>query len=492
MSDVSNNGGAKKPKPSKLKPNVVPMPEQDAKVRAGNFDEVPTGYTMEMAQEEASRCLQCKNEPCRPGCPVEVPIKDFIRLLGEGDPIAAANKIKETNNLAAICGRVCPQEEQCQAPCVIGKKGDPVSIGALERFVADYQREHGDEDAPIELPEPTGKKVAIIGAGPAGLTAAADLAMIGHSVTVYEALHAPGGVLAYGIPRFRLPQAVVDAEVEMIKKLGVNIEYNAVIGKLFTIDELVDELGFDACFIGTGAGLPAFANIPGENLNGVYSANELLTRVNLMKAYQFPEFDTPIKPHNKVVVLGAGNTAMDCARTSLRLGADVTLVYRRSEAEMTARIDELHHAKEEGVDFQLLTNPVEVIGEDGWVKAVKVQRMELGEPDDSGRRRPVPIPDSEYEIEADAFVVAIGTSVNPLVPNSTKNLDLNKWGYILADPATGATSKPGVYAGGDIVTGAATVITAMGAGKDAAVAINRYLGGPEPEVTEPEEEVVTA
>ncbi len=451
------------------------MPEQDPKVRAKNFDEVPLGYTEEQAILEAKRCIQCKKPSCIAGCPVDVDIPGFIKLIAEGDFIGAAHKLKETNALPAICGRVCPQEDQCEVVCVLGKKGEPVAIGRLERFAADYERESGNIMIP-EVAPPTGKKVAMVGAGPAGLTIAGDLVKLGHDVTIFEALHKAGGVLIYGIPEFRLPKSIVDAEVEYLEKLGVKIVTNAVIGRVKTVDELLDE-GFDAVFLGVGAGAPVFMNIPGENLSGVYSANEYLTRSNLMKAYKFPEYDTPIVRGKNVVVIGGGNVAMDSVRTALRLGADnAYIIYRRTEVEMPARIEEVHHAKEEGVQFKLLTNPVEYISdEDGWVKGMKCIRMELGEPDESGRRRPVPIKDSEFIIDVDTVVVAIGAMANPLVASTTPGLEMNRWGYIIAKDETGETSREGVYAGGDIVTGSATVILAMGAGRKAAGAIDEYL-----------------
>ncbi len=458
-----------------MKPTKNPMPSQDPKVRAKNFDEVATGYTAEMAIEEAQRCLQCKNEPCRKGCPVEVFIPQFIKLVAEGDFRGAISKIKEKNALPAVCGRVCPQENQCEKHCTMGIKFEAVGIGRIERFCADWERANG-----ITIPEvaaPTGKKVAIVGSGPSGLTCAADLAKQGHSVTIYEALHVAGGVLMYGIPEFRLPKAVVQAEVENLKKLGVNIEVNSVVGKFTTVNQLIEEEGFDAVFIGTGAGLPYFMNIPGENYCGVYSANEFLTRSNLMKAYKFPEWDTPTKLGKKVAVLGGGNVAMDAARTALRLGAEEShIVYRRSDKELPARGEEVEHAREEGVIFDLLTNPTEILADDkGWVTGMKCLKYELGEPDASGRRKPIPIEGSEFVMEVDTVVVAIGQGPNPLVPKTTKGLELTPKGNIVADPNTGATSIPGVFAGGDIVTGAATVILAMGAGKQAANAINEYL-----------------
>lgn len=451
------------------------MPEQDPKVRSTNFDEVPLGYTEEQAVAEAGRCLQCKKPLCIQGCPVDVDIPGFIKLIAERDFIGAARKIKGTNSLPAVCGRVCPQEMQCEARCILGKKGEPVAIGRLERFASDYERNAGAVQIP-EISSSSGKRVAVVGSGPAGLTIAGDLTKSGHSVTIFEGLHKSGGVLIYGIPEFRLPKSIVDAEVSYLEKLGVKIVKNTVIGRGKTVDDLLDE-GFDAVFLGVGAGAPVFMNIPGENLSGIYSANEYLTRSNLMKAYRFPEYDTPIARGKNVAVLGAGNVTMDSARTALRLGAEkVTVVYRRTEVEMPARAEEVHHAKEEGVQFKLLTNPVGYIGdENGWVKGMKCIRMELGEPDDSGRRRPVPIEGSEFVIDVDMVVVAIGTDANPVIPVTTSGLETNKWGYIVADEETGKTSREGVYAGGDIVTGSATVILAMGAAKKAARAIDAYL-----------------
>ncbi len=464
----------KKPK-RKLIPFKVKMPEQPPEERIKNFNEVPLGYSEDQAVEEAKRCIKCKNSPCKEGCPVEIDIPGFIELIAQRQFLEAARKIKEKNALPAICGRVCPQEIQCEGRCSLGKKHEPVAIGRLERFIADWEREKGVIQTPPK-PEPRGKKVAVIGSGPAGLTVAADLAKLGYGVTIFEALHKAGGVLVYGIPEFRLPKAIVQAEVDYVKSLGVEIRTNAVIGRLFTIPELFRN-GFDAIFIGIGAGGPMFMNIPGENLSGVYSANEFLTRSNLMKAYLFPEYDTPIKRSKKVAVVGGGNVAMDAARTAIRLGADeVYLVYRRSEAEMPARAEEVEHAREEGLIFRLLTNPVRIIGdEQGRVKAMECIKMELGEPDASGRRRPIPIKGSEFILEVDAVIMALGTNANPLLPQSTPGLELTKWGYIKADEETGATSLPGVYAGGDIVTGAATVILAMGAGRKAARGIDKYL-----------------
>ncbi len=459
----------------RMKIQRQPMPEQDPRVRARNFDEVPYGYTAELAKKEALRCLNCPKPFCVEGCPVEIDIPAFINLIAGGDFVGAAKKIKEKNALPAICGRVCPQEIQCEQRCVRGKKGEPVAIGRLERFAADYERSQGEVEIP-ETAKPTGKKVAIVGSGPAGLTVAGDLVKLGHDVTIFEALHKPGGVLVYGIPEFRLPKDIVASEIDYLKRMGVKIETSFVIGKTSTIDELFEE-GFDAVFLGVGAGLPVFMGIPGENLNGVYSANEYLTRANLMKAYLFPEYDTPIVKGKNVAVIGGGNVAMDSARTALRLGADnVYLVYRRSEKEMPARVEEIHHAKEEGINFQLLTNPKRYIGDDkGWVVGMECLRMELGEPDDSGRRRPVPIEGSEFVLDVDTVVVAIGTRANPLVQSTTPGLELDKRGYIEADEETGKTSREGVFAGGDIVTGSATVILAMGAGRKAARAIHEYL-----------------
>jgi glutamate synthase (NADPH/NADH) small chain len=462
----------------KVRPPRQPMPTQDAHVRARNFNEVALGYSLETAILEASRCLQCKKPMCVPGCPVNVNIPKFVGALAEGDLPASARALKADNNLPAICGRVCPQETQCEVQCVLGKKSEPVAIGRLERFVADWERTQGELEKP-EIPPPSGKRVAVIGAGPAGLTCAGDLARFGHQVTIFEALHAPGGVLIYGIPEFRLPKDVVYAEVNYVKSLGVEIRLNTVIGKLYTIDELLTEEGFDAIFLGTGAGLPRFMNIPGENYNGVYSANEFLTRVNLMKGYLFPRYDTPVKVGRKVAVVGAGNVAMDASRCALRLGADeVHIVYRRSREEVPARAEEFHHAEEEGIIFDLLTNPVEIYGDErGWVRGMRVIRMELGEPDASGRRRPIPIPGSEYDIEADTVVMALGTSPNPLVFYDAGGLERTRWGTVVADEQAGCTTKEGVWAGGDVVTGAATVISAMGAGKRAAADIDRYFRG---------------
>ena len=457
--------------------NKHKMPEQDPKVRAKNFDEVALGYDKETAIAEAQRCLNCKAAPCMKGCPVNVNIPAFIQQVKADNMTGALEIIKEVNSLPAVCGRVCPQEEQCEKYCVLAKKGEAVGIGRLERFVADLGLEQGEEIIASKI-APDAQKVAIIGSGPAGLTAAGDLAKKGYKVTVFEALHAPGGVLVYGIPEFRLPkEKVVKAEIDNLRKLGVEIVVNSIAGKIFNIDELMTEEGFDAVFIGTGAGLPFFMDIPGESLNGVYAANEFLTRCNLMKAYKAIEYGTPIHVGKKVAVVGGGNVAMDAARTALRLGAeDVYIVYRRSEAELPARLEEIHHAKEEGIKFQLLTNPVEIIGDDkDWVRALKCIEMELGEPDESGRRRPVEVKNSEFELPVDTVVIAIGQGPNPLIQSTTPGLETTKRGNIVADEETGATSKEGVFAGGDIVTGAATVILAMGAGKKAAKAIDEYL-----------------
>jgi glutamate synthase (NADPH/NADH) small chain len=455
------------------------MPEQEPKVRAKNFEEVPFGYGDDTAMLEAKRCLQCKKPQCMKGCPVDVKIPDFIELIAEGQYWEAGAKIKETNSLPAVCGRVCPQESQCEQYCIVGKKGDPVAIGRLERFAADFERESGKVVKP-ELASSTGKKVAVVGSGPAGLTVAGDLARFGHKVVIFEALHKAGGVLVYGIPEFRLPKAIVQAEVDFLKDLGIEVDLNTVVGKAETLDELLDS-GFDAIFVATGAGAPIFMNLPGENLNGVYSANEYLTRSNLMKAYLFPEYDTPIAKSKVVAVVGGGNVAMDSARTALRLGAEeVNIIYRRSKEEMPARSEESHHAEEEGVIFNLLTNPLRYIGdENNKLVAMECLKMELGEPDDSGRRRPVPIKGSEYKKEVDTVIVAIGNGPNPLVPDTTPDLETNKWGNIVADLDTCKTSKRGVFAGGDIVRGAATVILAMGDGKIAARSINEYLKDPD-------------
>ncbi len=457
-----------------VKMNKVPVREQDPKVRAGNFDEVCLGYNAEEAMEEASRCLNCKNPKCVSGCPVSINIPAFISCVKNGEFEEAAKEIAKYSALPAICGRVCPQESQCEGKCVMGIKGDPVSIGKLERFVADTSYANNYDLSTKEAPN--GKKVAVIGSGPAGLTCAGDLAKKGYGVKIFEALHRTGGVLSYGIPEFRLPKdKVVAKEVESIKKLGVEIETDIIIGKTLTIDQLFDEEGFDAVFIGSGAGLPKFMGIPREIANGVVSANEYLTRVNLMKAYR-DDYDTPVKPAKKVCVVGGGNVAMDAARTALRLGAETHIVYRRSEAELPARVEEVHHAKEEGVIFNLLTNPTEIlVDENGWVKGMRVIKMELGEPDASGRRRPVEINGSEYDIECDMVIMSLGTSPNPLISSTTECLEVNKRHCIIAEEETGKTTKDNVYAGGDAVTGAATVILAMGAGKKAAAAIDKQL-----------------
>ena len=452
----------------------VPVREQDAKERATNFEEVCLGYNKEEAMEEASRCINCKNAQCVKGCPVSINIPGFIEQVKEGNIEEAYQIISESSALPAVCGRVCPQESQWEGKCIRGIKGEPISIGKLERFVADWARENGIK--PAGAKEKKGKKVAVIGSGPAGLTCAGDLAKMGYDVTIFEALHEAGGVLVYGIPEFRLPkEAVVAKEIENVKSLGVKIETNVVVGKAVKIDELMDEEGFSAVFIGSGAGLPKFMGIPGENSNGVFSANEYLTRSNLMKAFN-EESNTPIMRGKKVAVVGGGNVAMDAARTALRLGAEVHIVYRRSEEELPARVEEVHHAKEEGIIFDLLTNPTEILADEkGWVTGMKCIRMELGEPDASGRRRPVEIPDSEFVMELDTVIMSLGTSPNPLISSTTEGLETNKWKCIIADEANGKTTKEGVYAGGDAVTGAATVILAMGAGKAAAKGIDEYL-----------------
>ena len=453
--------------------NKVPVREQDPKVRATNFEEVCLGYNQEEAVEEAQRCLGCKKPKCVEGCPVSINIPGFIEQIKEGNIEEAYKVIGLSSALPAICGRVCPQESQCEGQCIRGKKGEAVSIGKLERFVADYALEHDIKPAGAEVKN--GHKVAVIGSGPSGLTCAGDLAKAGYDVTVFEALHELGGVLVYGIPEFRLPkQKVVKKEIEKVKELGVKFETNVVIGKSTTIDQLIEDEGFEAVFIGSGAGLPMFMGIPGENASGVFSANEYLTRSNLMKAFD-DSYDTPIAAGKKVAVVGGGNVAMDAARTALRLGAEVHIVYRRSEEELPARVEEVHHAKEEGVQFDLLTNPVEILEEDGWVKGIKCVRMELGEPDASGRRRPVPVEGSEFVIDVDTVIMSLGTSPNPLISSTTEGLEVNKWKCIVADEEHGKTSKEGVYAGGDAVTGAATVILAMGAGKAGARGIDEYL-----------------
>ncbi len=473
---------AKKPK----RKERMPMPEQDPKVRATNFKEVPLGYTEEMAIEEAIRCAQCKVPACVCGCPVNINIPAFIKEIAEGNFAEAARKIKETNALPAVCGRVCPQESQCEAQCVYNRMGRAICIGRLERFAADYERENDL----IELPEkaqPNGKKVAVVGSGPSGLTVAGDLIQLGYEVTIFEAFHKPGGVLMYGIPEFRLPKAIVESEVNYLVQLGVKIEYNSIVGKTVEVDELLGERGYDAVFIGVGAGLPKFLGIPGENYGGVYSANEYLTRSNLMKAYRFPEYDTPIVMGKRVCVIGGGNVAMDSARTAVRLGADTYIVYRRAREQMPARGEEIHHAEEEGVKMMLLTNPVEIIGdENNMAKALKCVKMELGEPDESGRSRPVEIEGSEHDIEFDLIINSIGANANPLLTKSTEGLELNKWGYIVADEY-GKTSKENVWAAGDIVTGMATVIEAMGAGRMSAMDIHeKIMGVPKNKETSPE------
>ncbi len=454
----------------------VPVREQDAKERAANFAEVCLGYNEEEAREEASRCINCKNAQCIKGCPVAINIPAFIEKIKEGDTAGAYQIISESSALPAVCGRVCPQESQCEGKCIRGIKGEPIAIGKLERFAADWAMKNGVK--PAVTADKKGKKVAVIGSGPAGLTCAGDLAKMGYDVTVFEALHEPGGVLVYGIPEFRLPKHdVVAKEIENVKALGVKIETNVVIGKSVTIDQLISEEGFDAVFIGSGAGLPKFMGIPGENANGVFSANEYLTRSNLMKAFN-ENSNTPIVHSRKVAVVGGGNVAMDAARTALRLGAEVHIVYRRSEEELPARVEEVHHAKEEGIIFDLLTNPTEILcDEKGQVTGMKCIRMELGAPDESGRRRPVEIPDSEFVMELDTVIMSLGTSPNPLISSTTEGLETNKWKCIIADEANGKTTKEGVYAGGDAVTGAATVILAMGAGRAAAKGIDEYLSG---------------
>jgi glutamate synthase (NADPH/NADH) small chain len=463
------------PKGKKQKKERVRMPEQEPKVRARNFIEVPTGYTPEMAKEEAARCLQCKVPGCVDGCPVGVDIPGFIKLILESDFTQSIRHIWKQNSLPAVCGRVCPQESQCEGKCILAKKGEPVAIGNLERFAADWERANGTGALPPTA-SATGKRVAVVGAGPAGLTVAGDLIQKGHDVSVFEAFHKPGGVLLYGIPEFRLPKDIVAQEVNFLERLGVKVECNAVVGRTVSLDELFEQ-GYQAIFLGLGAGLPKFMNIPGENLVGILSANEYLTRANLMKAYLFPKVDTPIPRGKDVVVLGGGNVAMDSARTALRLGADrVRLVYRRSRDEMPARAAEAHHAEEEGIEFFLLTNPTRYIGnEKGRLTGMECIKMELGEPDASGRRRPVPVKGSEIELPCDLCIVAVGTGANPLLTSSTPDLKINKWGYIEADPSSGKTLKKGVWAGGDIVTGSATVILAMGAGRNAANSIHDYL-----------------
>ncbi len=467
----------KKPPKKKVVPKKFPMPAQAPADRVQNFREVPFGYDVETARAEAKRCLLCKKPTCIGGCPVEIDIPAFIEAIGEGDFAEAIRVMKLYNNLPAVCGRVCPQETQCEQVCVLAKKFEPVAIGRLERFIADYDYEHKVAPPP-EIAAAKGKRVAAVGAGPAGLTAAGDLARMGYDVTLYEAFHDTGGVLRYGIPEFRLPKEILDAEVDYIRSLGVKVECNMVIGKSYTVEELLGELAFDAVFIGTGAGLPRWMKVPGENLIGVYSANEWLTRINLMKACDFPEYDTPIVAGTNVAVIGGGNTAMDAVRTARRMGAErAAIYYRRTEHEMPARVEEYHHACEEGVAFRFLVAPVRILGNDeGWVRGMELIEMELGEPDESGRRRPVPQEGSEFEVECDMVVIAVGTYPNPIVPETTPELELTRWGTIKADEETGMTSLAGVFAGGDIVTGGATVISAMGAGKRAARGIDAYLG----------------
>lgn len=455
----------------------VPVREQDPKVRATNFEEVCYGYDGNEAMLEATRCLHCKNPRCVSACPVNVSIPEFIAAVAAGNFADAASVIARDSSLPAVCGRVCPQETQCEGSCVLGVKSEPVAIGKLERFVADWSMKNGKKD--VEKAPSNGHKVAIVGSGPSGLACATDLARLGYDVTIFEALHKAGGVLEYGIPEFRLPkERVVAAEIGEVRKLGVKIETDVVVGRTVTVDSLLDKEGFSAVFIGSGAGLPRFMNIPGENLNGVFSANEFLTRNNLMKAYRH-DYLTPVYTGRKVVVVGGGNVAMDAARTALRLGAETTIVYRRTENELPARREEVHHAKEEGIEFRMLTNPVEILGnEKGWVRGIRCIRMELGEPDESGRRSPVPVPGSEFEIETDSVIMALGTSPNPLIARTTSGLETNRRGCIVADD-NGVTSRPGVFAGGDAVTGAATVILAMGAGRKAAAAIDSYIRGQE-------------
>ncbi len=467
-------------KESKQKKERFPrqsMPEQKAEERRRNFNEVPYGYTTELAQREAGRCLQCKKPKCVEGCPVNINIPGFIKLVAEGKFTEAARKIKEENALPAVCGRVCPQENQCEGVCILGAKGKdkPVAIGNLERFASDWERDHNEVIVP-EIKPATGKRIAVVGSGPAGLTVAGELRKLGHAVTIFEALHKSGGVLVYGIPEFRLPKAIVQAEVDYLKKMGIEIKNNYIIGNTRTVDELFAD-GYDAVFIGAGAGAPMFLKIPGENLNGVFSANEYLTRSNLMKAYRFPEYDTPIIRGKRVATVGGGNVAMDSARTALRLGADESyIIYRRSKDELPARAAEVHHAEQEGIVFKFLTLPTKIIGDEkGFVKAIECLRMELGEPDESGRRRPIPVKGSEFKIEVDTVVVAIGNTPNPLIPSTTPDIKTTKWGTIITQDSSGLTTKAKVYAGGDVVTGAATVILAMGAGKLAAKAIDEVL-----------------
>ena len=460
----------------KLDLNRIEMPEQAPEERAKNFNEVALGYSTEQAQTEANRCIQCPKRPCVDGCPVDIDIPEFIKALREGDMPEAVKILESKNSLPGICGRVCPQETQCEEACILAKRDAPIAIGRLERYLADWQQNNQQQAQTPVPPQSTGKRVAVVGSGPAGLTAAADLARMGHDVTIFEALHVAGGVLMYGIPEFRLPKEIVQAEVDYVTSLGVKLVLDAVVGKIDTVDELLDS-SYDAVFLGTGAGLPMFLNIPGENLNGIYSANEFLTRVNLMKAYRFPEYDTPVSVGNKVAVIGGGNVAMDSARCALRLGArQVYIVYRRSEVELPARREEVENAREEGIHFKLLTNPKRFIGnEENWVTGMECLEMELGEPDDSGRRRPVPKEGSEFIIDVDVVIVALGTTPNPLISSTTEDLETTNRGTVIADEVTGRTKKRGVWAGGDIVTGSATVISAMGAGKRAAADIDKFL-----------------
>jgi glutamate synthase (NADPH) small chain len=456
----------------------TPMPERDARERAQDFVEVGLGYSEELARAEAERCLQCKNATCVEGCPVGIDIRGFINSVVEGDYAGGVSILKDRNALPAVCGRVCPQEEQCENECVLGRKGEPVAIGRIERFLGDWElaRPEAERNRPNVAPS-SGKRVAVVGSGPAGLACAGELARLGHAVTIFESLHAPGGVLLYGIPEFRLPIAIVRAEIDALATMGVEIVTDTVIGATYDLPELMTEQGFDAVFIGAGAGLPLFLGIPGENFNGVYSANEFLTRVNLMSAYDFPTHDTPVWRGRKVAVVGGGNVAMDAARTAKRLGAEeVFLVYRRTADEMPARKEEVHHAREEGIEFKMLCSPTEILGHDGWVTGLTASRMELGEPDESGRRAPVCVMDSDFMIDCDTVIVALGTRANPILTGSAEDLELSSRGYVVADE-NGATSIPGVYAGGDIVTGAATVILAMGAGKRSAAAMDEWMRG---------------
>jgi glutamate synthase (NADPH/NADH) small chain len=462
---------------AKLDLNRQPMPRQTPEKRAKNFDEVALGYSSEQVRAEADRCIQCPKQPCVSGCPVDINIPGFIKAIQQDDLPEAVKVLKNKNSLPGICGRVCPQESQCEAKCTLAKKGAPIAIGRLERYAADWERANmkAATDSTTAKPAP-GKKVAVVGSGPAGLTAAAELARYGHQVTLFEALHTAGGVLMYGIPEFRLPKEIVQNEVKYVISLGVDLVLDAVIGKTFTVDELLSQ-GYAAVFLGPGAGAPIFLNIPGENLNGIYSANEFLTRVNLMKAHAFPDYDTPVRIGSKVGVIGGGNVAMDAARCALRLGAEkVYIIYRRSEAELPARREEVENAMEEGIEFHLLTNPKQFLGnEQNWVTGMECYRMELGEPDESGRRRPIAIPDTEYVIPVDTAITALGTRPNPIIPTSTEGLTVSRWGTVIADEETGRTEKAGVWAGGDIVTGSATVISAMGAGKRAAADMDKYL-----------------